>query len=100
MEDIRKTNIPLASKKFYGGLQDEYIEVIDEIFIKNNSKCLKGKKAGQFFDKMKEMSKIVHKGYSNELILLYKNFLEQIRKDVSNFKDSLAEVLRSGKELK
>ena len=46
------------------------------------------------------MSKIAYKGYSNELILLYKNFLEQIRKDVGNFKDSLAEVLRSGKELK
>ena len=100
MNEIRQTNIPLAKVKGYGGLEEEYIGIVNEIFVKNNPNCLKGEKARKFFERMQKLSKLSYKEHADELIHIYKKVLEQLKKDVAKFKGCLGEVLSSGKEVR
>ena len=56
VEELQKTNFPLAESVAYGRLEEKHMNLVREIYEKGNYKCLKGKEAGELFGELKVFS--------------------------------------------
>ena len=72
VSDLLKTSFSLTKNKKFGGLEEKYAKIVEEIYGRKNSKCLAGEEAEEFYSRLKTLSKVSYSGHVNELVKKYK----------------------------
>ena len=80
---------PLVKDGYQRGLEENLNKAIEEIYEKNNSKCLRGKDAFELYSKIKELSSVEENpsiNYINELLDSYQKILEKVLTNAAEMK--------------
>ena len=89
MKRLRNMKYPLVKDGYLRGLEGNLNKAIEEIYEKNNSKCLRGKEACELYSKIKELSSVEENpslNYINELLDSYQKILEKVLTNATEMK--------------